>query len=72
MVCRGFGVVGEGCSSSFDFLDDFVGGFGPGEGLGVVVVERYPMVDSVGQCVNTVEGSRAEAFGGELGKPALN
>lgn len=35
MVCRGFGVVVEGGSSSLDFGDDFIDGFLPYEWLRV-------------------------------------
>ncbi|MCQ3804336.1 MAG: hypothetical protein KTV45_09570, partial [Acidimicrobiia bacterium] len=37
VVCRGFGWVVEGCASSLDFFDDFLGGFVPDEGFGVLV-----------------------------------
>ena len=37
VVRRGFGLVGEGGSASFDFGDDLFGGLGPDEGFGVVV-----------------------------------
>src|SRR5438445_4367079 len=37
VVCRGFGDPVEGGLSAGDFVEDLVGGFGPDEGLGVVV-----------------------------------
>ena len=37
VVRRGFGLVGEGSSASFDLGDDLFGGLGPDEGFGVVV-----------------------------------
>jgi len=37
VVCRGFGLVGEGGAASADFGDDGFGGLVPDEGFGVVV-----------------------------------
>jgi hypothetical protein len=37
VMCRGFGDPVEGGLSAGDFVEDLVGGFGPDEGLGVVV-----------------------------------
>src|SRR5215216_5734133 len=45
VVCRGFGDPVEGGLSAGDFVEDLVGGFGPDEGLGVVVPVGDPAVD---------------------------
>ena len=47
VVCRGFGDPVQGGLSAGDFVEDLVGGFGPDEGLGVVVPVGDPAVDPV-------------------------
>lgn len=69
VVCLGFG---EGGSASFDFCDDVVGGFGPGEGFGVVVPVLGPGVDGLGQLGDGAEAVLGEGFAGEHGEPGFD
>src|SRR4051812_45461190 len=55
MVRRGFGLVGEGCSSSADFGEDLFGWLLPDERFGIVVPVFDPDLDRVDELVNAVE-----------------
>src|SRR5881397_4454893 len=49
-VCRGFGDPVEGGLSAGDVVEDLVGGFGPDEGLGVVVPVGDPIGGTLAKC----------------------
>src|SRR4051794_30988636 len=57
VVRRGFGLVGEGCSSSADFGEDLFGWLLPDERFGIVVPVFDPDLDRVDELVNAVEGA---------------
>src|SRR5487761_794438 len=72
VVCRGFGDPVEGGLSAGDFVEDLVGGFGPDEGLGVVVPVGDPAVDPGFEFGDGGEAGVGQGFAAEHGEPALD
>jgi len=72
VVCRGFGDSVEGGLSAGDFVEDLVGGFGPDEGLGVVVPVGDPAVDPGFEFGDGGEAGVGQGFAAEHGEPALD
>ena len=72
VVRRGFVCVVECCLCSFDFGEDWLGGFGPAEGFGVVVRVGGPVFYGVVELGDGGEGPSFEGFAGEYGEPGLD
>ncbi len=72
VVRRGFVCVVECCLCSFDFGEDWLGGFGPAEGFGVVVPVGGPVFYGVVELGDGGEGPSFEGFAGEYGEPGLD
>src|SRR3954453_10553643 len=72
VVRRGFGLVGEGGSSSADFGEDFFGWFLPDERFGIVVPVLDPGLEGGDELVAAIEGSAAEPPLGQQLEPALD